>query len=160
MHSDQKSSGVRRVIADIIELCELQWQLLTVDGQEAKRRAVKGVIYLMISLLSGIAATFAAVLAAGWLLHDQLGWSVGIALTLVSGVSIVITGLAGLMGTRTMVKANASLRETKEEFSENVRWIKQVVLEPHSSPCNQLRRGNFSPDLVDCCESRFQHLRR
>jgi uncharacterized membrane protein YqjE len=158
VHAD--SNGVQRVLSDIVELCELQWQLLNVDGQEAKRRAVKAAIVLAVATCVALAGLLSATIGLGWLLHEQSEIPVGLAFLMVAGVALVFAVLAGVIGLRLLAKASESLNETKREFAENVRWIKGVVLHPKTSARNQLRRESFStacgePERTQAERARF-----
>ncbi|MGB7347212.1 MAG: phage holin family protein [Pirellulaceae bacterium] len=145
MSNDRNQSGFGRVINDIVDLCELQIQLLSVDSQEAKRRGVKAIICLAFAAIVALTAAMTAVVGLGFVLHEQYDLTVGQALLIVSGGTILIALLAAYLGIKLIRKANDSLSEVKSEFAENMRWIKAVVLKPDQSPRNQLRRETFSP---------------
>lgn len=162
MHTTEptnNSKGVRRVVSDIVDLCELQWQLLTVDGQEAKRRAVQAAVVLAIAICIALASLPSVTIGLGWLLHDQIGLSVGLSLLIVGSVALLLALIAGMIGLRILSKAGDSLDETRRELAENIRWIKGAVLHPHSSARNQIRRESFPPDHVDPEKSRFRNDR-
>ncbi|NND96121.1 MAG: phage holin family protein [Pirellulaceae bacterium] len=147
MHQTQtRSGGFQRVMSDIADLCELQWQLLSVDGQEAKRRAVRAAIFIGIGGITALSGLMALMLAIGRVIHEQFDLSLGIAYLITAAVALVIAGLSMLIGAKLVGRANASLSESKQEFAENVRWIRSVLLKPSTSPRNQLRREDFAPE--------------
>lgn len=152
-HQNQQSGGFHRVMQDVIELCELQWQLLAVDGEEAKRRGVKGIALLVCGALVLLAAFNALVIGVGYLLHEYFEFSIGIGIVISCGAFFVLALISCLLGARSLGKANESLAETKREFAENVRWIKSVVLSPRTSARNQLRRESFPIDRMHPQES-------
>ena len=161
MHTSQNtdSNGVQRIVSDIVDLCELQWQLLTVDGQEAKRRAVKAAVVLAIAASVALASLLSATIGLAWLLHEWSGLTEGLSFLIVSGAALLLAGIAGLYGLQLLSKAGESLHESRREFAENIRWLKGVVLYPKTSARNQLRHGTFSPEHVDREESRFRNFR-
>ncbi len=120
-------SGFQRVATDVIDLFELQWQLLSVDGEEAKRRAIKAGVFGALALVVAFASMCGLVLGVGWLLHEQFNWSVSTGLLVTSGIGFVLASIAGLIGAILVGKASQSLAETKSEFAENMRWIKSVI---------------------------------
>jgi len=145
MSNEHNQGGFGRVISDIVDLCELQIQLLSVDSQEAKRRGVKAIICLALAAIITLTAAITAMIGLGFVLHEQYDFTVGQALLIVSGSGILIALVAAFLGAKLIGKANESLSEVKSEFAENMRWIKGVVLKPDQSPRNQLRRETFSP---------------
>lgn len=145
MSNERDQGGFSRVISDIVDLCELQLQLLSVDSQEAKRRGVKAIICLAFAATIALTAAMTAMIGLGFILHEQYDFSVGQALLIVSGGAILVAAIAAFLGAKLIGKANDSLSEVKSEFAENMRWIKGVVLKPSQSPRNQLRRETFSP---------------
>jgi len=157
-HQSYKRGGFQRVIADVIDLCELQWQLLSVDGQEAKRRATNAAVFLCVGAMIALCALLAAVLGAGWLLAESTIFGVGVSFLIVAAVALLIALVTLWLGARSLSKANESLSETKREFNENVQWIKSVILQPETSPRNQLRHGSFPTEHVPPDESRFRDM--
>ncbi len=146
--------GLQHVISDILDLCELQWQLFSVDGQEAKRHCVKAGICLAIGLEVALAAFLAAVLGVGWLLHEQYALPVGTSILIASGVALLLAVATLLVAARLLAKASEALKETRRELGENVRWIKSVVLQPGSSSSNQRPQTGAAPEIVSADASR------
>lgn len=149
------SNGVQRITADIFDLCELQWQLLTVDAQEARRRAIKAALVLAIATCIALASLLSTLFGLAWLLHEWSGLAVGWSFLIVGGVALLLSLLAGLLGLQLLSKAGESLDGTRREFAENIRWLKGVILNPKTSARNQLRHDSFPADQVDLEESRF-----
>ena len=136
-------SGIGRIVRDVIDLCELQVQLLSVDSQEAKRKLTKAGIFGAIAItLSGSALTTLMV-GGGFLLHDVLEWSTGASLLAVAGGVFAIVIVFLLLALRAASTASAALAETKSEFAENLKWIKAVVVAPETSARNQIREESF-----------------
>jgi len=144
-----QQSSFQRVMSDIADLCELQMQLLSLDSQLAKRRAIKAVVFLLVAGIVAFCAFVVAAVAVGYLIHEQLQWPLSASMATAGLIFLVLAGLSGWLGSRQIGKANAALSETKRELSENVRWIKSVMLAPKTSPRNQLRREDFPPEFVE-----------
>ncbi|MEZ6090194.1 MAG: phage holin family protein [Pirellulaceae bacterium] len=138
-------SDLGRVARDVIDLFELQMQLFSVDSQEARRKAVKGIVYLAIAIpLAGSALT-AAMIGGGFLLHELAEWSIGASMLTIAAVTFVIV-LALLIATASVTKsAGSAMEESKSEFVENIKWIKAILVSPKTSARNQLRAEDF-PD--------------
>jgi uncharacterized membrane protein YqjE len=135
--------GINRVVRDIVDLFELQYELWTVDSQEAKRNAMRagGLLIAGSALLAAALAT--AMIGAGFLVNELAGWSVGTSLLSVAAATVVI--VAGLLwwATTAIHTAAAAMSETKSEFVENLKWIKAVLISPETSPRNQIRAESF-----------------
>ncbi|WP_197167751.1 phage holin family protein [Neorhodopirellula pilleata] len=148
MNAPNTQSGFRQVIRGCCDLFELQLELLSVDSQEARRKAISALA------LGGSAATLGAsmitvlMIALGFLLHEQADLTVGLSLLIVCAVTLVlIVTLAGI-AFRLLRAASSALAETKSEFLENLRWIKATIISPDTSARNQLRSESY-PDPVE-----------
>jgi len=138
-----QSSGFRRVVRDIADLCELQVELLAADGKVATRRSGIAAALLMIAAIFGLSAVVAIVLALASLLHEQAEWTVSSSLLASAGIAAVVGGLFALLGSVILKKAIAALDETRSEFAENLRWIKAAVVAPETSPRAQVDETSF-----------------
>jgi Putative Actinobacterial Holin-X, holin superfamily III len=137
-------SGFRRVVRDIADLCELQLELLAVDGKVAARRSGAALALLVIAAIFGLSASVATVLALASLLYEQAEWTMSSSLLAAAGVAAVIGGLFTVLGTVILKKAKSALEETRGEFAENLRWIKAAVIAPESSPRAQVNESSFT----------------
>ena len=137
-------TGFRQVLRDIFDLAELQMQLLSVDSQEARRKATKALILASLCVALSSAMLTVALFGAGYALHENLQWSVGDSLLAVSGAIALIILLLIVVASKLMKTAAAAMQETKSEFAENLRWIRATIISPQSSPRNQIRRESFS----------------
>ncbi len=142
-NSGPTQSSFQRVIRDVLDLCELQMQLISVDGQAAKRKLVHAVVCGAVAIgLAGSALTV-AMLAAGFLLGEFTDLTTGGAMLIVSVTFFVIVAVFGWIALRSVLAAAAAMSEAKSEFSENLRWIKATLVAPETSARNQLRRDSF-----------------
>ncbi|TWU25123.1 hypothetical protein Pla52o_14210 [Novipirellula galeiformis] len=139
-------SSFQRLSQDVIDLFELQWELLSVDAQEAKRKLVRAAI------CGGIAATLAGsaltvvMIGTAFLLAEMTQLSNGGALLIAGGVFFSIVALLGWIAAVALQSAAAAMSESKSEFSENLRWLKATLVNPDTSPRNQIRRESFPDD--------------
>lgn len=117
--------GLAGVAHDMIVLAELQCTLLQADAADAARRMIVPGSLLVAGLLLAFAC-FPILLA-----------SLGLALSafLPLGAAFLVAGVAGLLTAAVFLvvagwllrKNLASFRRSREEFLENVRWIKSVL---------------------------------
>lgn len=136
-------SGLGRVARDLIDLCELQMQLLSVDSQEAKRKAVRAIAFALVGATLAGSALTTGMVGCGYLIHDAAGWGVGISLLTVAAATFaLVTGLF-IAAMFAIQSASKAMNETKSEFAENLKWIKAVLISPEKSPRNQMRAENF-----------------
>ncbi|QDV69476.1 hypothetical protein Poly24_31920 [Rosistilla carotiformis] len=139
-----RPSGISRVARDVLDLCELQLQLLSVDSQEAKRKATRAMIFHAVALALGGSAVTTLMIGGGFLLHDWAGWTIGASLVTVSGVMLLIVAGLLMSAMRATSEASAAMHETKSEFVENLKWLKAVLINPETSARNQLRAESFA----------------
>ncbi len=148
MNEPRAQSGFRQVIRDCFDMFELQIELLSVDSQEARRKA--GFAIVLGGTAAGLGASMITVLmiALGFVLHEQAEFTVGVSLLIVCGAAAaVMVALAGI-ALWLLRGASTALAEAKSEFAENLRWIKATILSPDASARNQLRAESF-PDPVE-----------
>lgn len=139
------NTGFSQVARDIIDLAELQMQLLSVDSQEAKRKAVKAVAFTGIGATLAGSALTTAMVGGGFLLHELADWTVGSSLLTIAGATLALVAILLFAAVRAVNTAAAAMNETKSEFAENLKWIKAVIVAPETSPRNQIRAEHFPP---------------
>lgn len=113
------------VAHDMIALAELQLGLLRADSARAGRQMVVPAALTAAALLLGI-ASFPVLLAS--LALALSAWMPLAAAFLLAGLTGLVTGAALLgLAWRRAAKCLDAFHRTREEFSENVRWIKAVL---------------------------------
>ncbi|QDU37173.1 hypothetical protein Mal4_14820 [Maioricimonas rarisocia] len=126
------AGGVKKNLAglthDLISLAELQAQLVAVDMRESYSRSVVPAILIVGALLLALGAMPVILLGIGWALVNLAGFGEGAAFLLVSVVAIGIAGLAGWWGVQKLKTAFQVLTRSRQEFAENVWWVKQALL--------------------------------
>lgn len=126
-------AGFKRVARDISDLCELQLQLLAVDGKVAAGRSALAAVATGLALAIGVSSITTLLLAAGWALHELLEWRLSVSLLVAAGGALVAAALCVLIAYRAMKQALASLEQTRSEFSENLRWIRSMMSDDAAS---------------------------
>lgn len=141
--SNPSLSSFQRVVRDVLDLCELQMQLISVDSQAAKRSLVRAIACGATAMALAGSALTVAMVAAGVLLGEFTELTTGAALLVIATVFFVIVGVLGWLAMKAILAASAAMSETKSEFAENLRWLKSTLISPQTSARNQLRRESF-----------------
>ncbi len=121
--ANSANTSFRQVVRDVVDLCELQLQLLSVDSQEARRKSIRAAV------LAGIAVTLigsmltALLIALGFIVHENVGLTVGMSILAVCGVVASGAAMMLVIAAKLLKAAAASMGETKSEFTENLRWL-------------------------------------
>ncbi len=139
-----QSSGFRRVVRDIADLCELQLELLAVDGRVATRQGFKAGLLLVVAAVFALSAVTVCLLAMASALHEQLGWTLSGSLLVASISAACVGAFLALIGLVVVRKAFNAMEETRSEFAENLRWIKAAVISPETSPRAQVNENSFT----------------
>ncbi|KAA1261336.1 hypothetical protein LF1_38830 [Rubripirellula obstinata] len=138
------TSGFRRVIRDCIDLAELQFQLFSIDSQEARRKASTAAALAGTAAALGASVLTVLLVGFGFLLHEQAELPVGVSLLIVCGVSLFLIAILVWSAIRLIRTATTAMAETKSELAENLRWIKATILTPETSARNRFRSDSFA----------------
>ncbi len=142
-------SSFAKVARDVLDLCELQMQLLAVDSQAAKRELVRAIVCAFVAaVLVGTALTL-LLAGVGVVLAEMTQLSVGGGLLVAGGVTMAIIAILLMVAWAAVKAASASMKETKSEFAENLRWLKATLVSPQTSARNQIRSESFSRNAVN-----------
>ncbi|MCC9601748.1 phage holin family protein [Stieleria sp. JC731] len=143
MSDEKQTSPMRAVIRDVIDLMELQWQLLSVDSQAARRK-------LTVAMVAGTAAVTLAgsaltvlLVGLGFLLRDLTALTAGASIVVVSVLAFITVGALLWYAAKAMVKASEAMNESKSEFVESLKWLKATLVSPSHSARNQIRAEDF-----------------
>jgi len=129
----EHGDGLRQVVADCVELGNLQLQLLSVDGMEAGQRLAKALVVGTVAVVGGLTTLLLAAMGAGWILHEQAELTVGVSFLIVAGVALLLSLLAAFVGVLLLRRATGSLQESVSELQANVKWIKEVLRDPDAA---------------------------
>lgn len=144
-----QTSSIRRVARDIIDLCELQLQLLSVDSQAAKRKLTKAAVYVGVAITLGGSSLTILLGGLALSLAESTPLSTGISLLIVSLAFIAVVVVLLFAALAAAKSASSLMSQTKSEFAENVRWLKATLLAPDTSARNQFRRESFGGDAAE-----------
>ena len=127
-------SSFQQITRDILDLCELQLQLLSVDSQAAKRKLTQAIACSAAAMTLGGSVLTIILGGAGLLLGELTSLSPAGALLVVGAVMFV--GIVCLLAVALFAikSAAAAMSESKSEFVENLRWLKATLVRPGSSP--------------------------
>lgn len=123
-------SGFQRVVTDIGELCELQWELFLVDSREARKSLAPAMLATIAVICLVVAAIVAFTLGLAWTLAQQTALDMGSALLLVALFAALIALGSIWFAWSQMNHALDHYRDSRSEFSENLRWLKSTLLQP------------------------------
>lgn len=142
-------SNFQRVIHDVIELAELQWQLFAVDSQSAKQKIGQAVAISAIAMTVSASALTVLIAGLGLLLYDFAGLPVSVSLIIAAVVVFAISGILLFVAFKHVKTAGQAIKESKSELAENMRWLKATLVSPYESPRNQIRSESFRSPPVN-----------
>lgn len=121
-------TGFKRLIGDFADLCELQLELLAVDGKKACKTGFMAAVFLSLAIATAISVTTVLFAALAWFIHATWEWSPGNSL-LMSGAIGALISIVLLVATYLSAKYSiASLEETRGEFAQNLAWLKSLIV--------------------------------
>ena len=117
----------RSILADVIEVAELQVRLLGCDAGNAKEKTIRSVV----ALCAGVAAVLGAipVLLAGSaiLIASSTSLSLGSCLVIVGFIVCAIAVVAIMLSLRVLRKGFYMFQPSKIEFASNLAWLKSLI---------------------------------
>ena len=134
MNKHPNRGGFGQIIGDCLDLFELQMQLISVDSQEARRKAVTAIGLGGVAAALGASILTVLMIGAGFLLHENTSLSIGGALITTCPVVGIFVAILSWVSIRSIKIAAAAMSETKSEFAENLRYLKAVLVSPETSP--------------------------
>lgn len=137
-------SGVNRVLNDLNELCELQWQLFVVDSTEAGKSLIPALVGLGIALALAFGTVVAFTLGTGWYLANQTSLTAGSAFLTVGFVTLIACAVVVVLALRGIKRSLNHYEDSRSELSENLRWLRSTILDP-DSPRNQMSLHRSEP---------------
>lgn len=128
------TQGASSVVADALDLVELQTQLLKTDAASCLRQAkpsVTGLVVALALLLSSL-----PVLGSGLaeLLSWSLEWPLWVCQLLVGGVFLAVGCLIAWMCVKKLKTALSAFSTTQREGAANIAWLKQTITRSFASP--------------------------
>ncbi|MGN6545840.1 MAG: phage holin family protein [Aureliella sp.] len=126
------TQGASSVVADALDLAELQTELLKVDAANCMRQAKPSVTGLVVALALLLSAL--PVLGSGLaeLLSWSLEWPLWVCQLLVGGVFLAVGCLIAWMSVKKLKTALSAFSTSQREGAANITWIKQTILRTFS----------------------------
>ena len=119
--------GFKRIAGDVTNLCELQLQLLSLDGKVAASRAISAVVTFVMALVISLAAITSLLFAGAWGLHEYCNLKLSLCLLLSGGFGLLVAVVLYAIGYQFAKQASTGMAETRSELAANVRWLKSVL---------------------------------
>lgn len=136
-------SSITKVIRDIIDLIELQFQLFSIDAQKAKRASTRAAVFAVGAAALLTPAVTVLLLGLGVLIGELTQWTIGVSVLVVGAISCVIVGVMAMVALHTLGRVSGAMNESKSELVENLKWLKATLVTPSTSPRHQIRSESF-----------------
>lgn len=126
--NDLESGGVRRMIADVTELAELQGRLAVNDVKCLVESAIRPLIMGIVAVVIVLATLPVLLFAAANALVDQLDWSPALAQAAVGGVGILIAGILIAIAVKKLNRCGSPLRRSLDELEKNLGILREILV--------------------------------
>lgn len=128
------TQGASSVVADALDLAELQTRLLKTDASNCLSQAkpsVTGLVVALALLLSSL-----PVLGSGLaeLLSWSLQWPLWVCQLLVGGLFLVVGCVIAWMCVKNLKTALSAFSTSQREGAANIAWLKQTITRSFSGP--------------------------
>lgn len=124
-----------KLLHDAVMLAELQAEMLKVEAEERLRGAALPAVVLIVAVCVALGCTPILLLSLAYFLTDVAGLPHALSLLIATLVGLVAATVGALVATRG-IKKSLDFSRSKDEFSRNVRWMKQV-LKHKCNPANE-----------------------
>ena len=128
------TQGASSVVADALDLAELQTELLKADAANCLRQAkpsVTGLVVALALLLSALPVLGSGLAA---LLSWSLDWPLWICQLIVGGLFLAVGCLIAWMCVKKLRTALSAFSTTQREGAANITWLKQTIIRSFSGP--------------------------
>ena len=135
MNHDSQTSFPPKAVArnvgdlahDIMELGELQTALLKVDVGQWSRQLTVPLIVLVGAAVLWLGTVPVLLSALAYVLVEFAEWSLALSYLVASLLGLAVGGVGAAFGWLKLRSSVSVFRRSQEEFSHNVRWLKQVL---------------------------------
>jgi hypothetical protein len=121
------AASVAEVTRNVIELTELQSQLLMLDLQKSTQKAKATIILAIVAACLLLASIPVALIAFGYLLVEQLDWSVAGSMALSALLGLVLSGIVATVAYGYVKQGIVTLDRSRDELRRNVAWLKSTL---------------------------------
>lgn len=130
---------------DAVTLADLQVELLKTELRNEVGGTVKSVLLLVFAVVVILGCVPVLLMSLAYALVELADFSQALSLLIATLVGLVIAGSLAALGWRKLRNDSITLQRSRDEFSRNVDWIKQVLKHksnPTGSECEtkDLRR--------------------
>lgn len=119
--------NIANLAQDILTLAELQVRLFLVDLQAARVSALIPAIVFVSGTCLLLGTTPVLLLAAAVALSDGFNLTIALSGLIVSGLSLCLSISGMWLAATRLMQATQPLLRSKDEFQENLSWIKNVI---------------------------------
>jgi MFS superfamily sulfate permease-like transporter len=126
-HPESLRDNVAELISDVGSLAELQWQLFTLDAQQAWQRALWPLVIVGAALGIALGTVPVLLLGIAQVLVELFEISTAVAYISVAVVFAIIAGVTAKIAIARLRTATESFRRSREELRHNVQWMQRVI---------------------------------
>lgn len=121
------SESVAKFIRDLLKMCDLQFQLLSVDFRAVAQSGRAGTILMLISTAIMIGSLPVFMFGIAGVLHLVAHIPVEYAWLLVGSVMFLAGVVVLRLAVAQVMKSLQAMQRSHEEFRRNVEWIRSVL---------------------------------
>jgi hypothetical protein len=126
-HPESLRENVADVFSDVGNLAELQWQLFSLDAQQAWQRALWPLVSAAIAAGIMLGAVPVLLLGIGHGLVEWFGMSIALAYVCVAVVFLIAGAIVARLAIKRLRASLESFRRSREELQHNVQWMRRVI---------------------------------
>jgi hypothetical protein len=113
---------------DIATLAELQAKLTLLDAKEAAAKATTPLTFLGAGMVLGLASIPVILIGLADVIARSANIPTGVSQLIVGVATLVLAGIAALIGWKGSMGSLTSFRRSSEEFTRNLSWIRTVLV--------------------------------
>jgi hypothetical protein len=125
--SDDSSGGVRRLLADITELAELQTRLVATDAKCLAASSILPVVLVFTGLVIVLGALPVLLLSVANFLVQRFGWTPAVAQLAAAGSAILIAILLCAIAVRKVKTWGSPLSRSLAELEKNMETLREIL---------------------------------
>jgi len=130
--------------ADTMELAQLQAQLTVADLKACVGRATVPLALGGVGLILVLGLVPIALAGVALLIAEPLGLSLGLALLITAGATLLLAGILAFLALRGVRASLRSFDRSSDEFTRNLAWIKTVLSNSSRMPPKSKGAGRWS----------------
>lgn len=119
--------GIGGLLADAIELVELQVSLFQLNAHQAKEKAIWPIAFLSIGSVLALAAMPLLLVAIAFAIAEFASMDYWAAFGLTFVVAVLLGGIAAYIAFRQLVSLTHTFDDSTDELSRNLTWLKSSL---------------------------------